>query len=50
MDELVKPINLEDTIITLLINQSLTSKNAKTTSKPKINSEPCFFPSSYLFL
>jgi hypothetical protein len=28
MDELVKPMNLEVTIITLL-NQSLTSKNAK---------------------
>jgi len=28
MDELVKPMNLEATIITLL-NQSLTSKNTK---------------------
>ena len=51
MDELVKSMNLKDTLITLS-DQSLINlqKCKKTTSKPKINSELSFFSSSDLFL
>jgi hypothetical protein len=43
MDELVKPMNLEDTIITLL-NQSLTSKSAKNHFKTQNQLGTLFLP------